>query len=542
MSNGNDKKAISVQPGEYEELKVKPGEYEEEDSSRGTSSASMAGQPDYQEDKPWYKDIADVFMGGGKYLAEMGEGLSEDLPFPTISPRSMASIAAGSDVPKDVFERKNIFEDIGAFGAEAGSYALPIKGEQAAGRFLSNVVKKGYRPMRGARLPVPAARAAIGVGDTAAKTATAAASGALSAEANQEDPVKGALINSFFPATAALSKNIGLSGVVSDQLTDWAKSDIAKAINPSLWYDKWAANKVLGPLLESGKTWFTSKGLAKRAMTNVREAAERQKAIAPGEDALVPFDEALQLMQAERDKVFRPGKSGAQMVGGQIDRSSEIPVALGPEAEKAAQEFDSWVNDYFVDKTVTDPRTGERFIPFDELNKLKKYAQDTAAESNLFSGAIDVTAGPRAKAYKTASNAIRPQLEEFAGEGWAKENEVMSIWLDIYKLAKSGDIKSLGKSTSYAERPILGFGAHMGGGMPVDRSTLIRSLRYLTDTPAWNSLMAQAKYNVAQFIAKNSGYKVGQVMEFLANRGGKPESERVEPGTKVSLPDPLGIR
>jgi hypothetical protein len=484
-----------------EEFDLQPASEFDLQSASGAEEESAG-----QEDKPWYLDAFDFLKGSGKQLANEGISLTNDLydigypDNPSYSPERFGIQSKGP-------------EAWGAKTAQFGQYLTPVGGEVKLGNLMQAGLRKGAIALT--RNMAPSAgrfalrRGIAGGGNVLGRAAIGAGVGAGSSAIVDEGEgvVPGAILGGAFPGLSALGKETGATPLIANFLKERAGNSLAKAIQPGTTADKWALKNVLEPVLKKGKTFFSMKGLGKMARKEVQEAAERQKAVAPGSDAMVDFDEALGFLKEQKEKAFMKGRVG--------EGADAVPSFQGKESQAASKEFDEWVNEFLMPQSVINENTGQRFIQFDRLNNAKRYIQDEAAKYHAFIGVPEQNFTNRISAYTEASHPIRKQLEEFAGPQWAKENEIMSTWLDILNLARKGEGKTIGKATPLAERTFTGFGAHLKPSEPIDPSIVIRAIRHITSTPAWNSLAAQAKYDIAKFMGETSGFSVGQISDAL---------------------------
>ena len=530
---------IVLDPKKIKEVSLDPTKIQSaEETPEELQGAEALNIP---EDKPWYEDtynfLMDTAKGAGKQLVNEASDIESDLrhvAFPN-SPESYS-------IPKQELGY-SWPEQFGSNFARFAQYALPVRAENALAEGSLGLLKNAYRPMRAVMSPAMA-RFVVNAGDVGMKSAIGAAMGAGTGYVVDQDPKGGALVGGIVPGGAAILNKTGITPAIAEWTRDRSRSALARAIQPGSWYDKWAAKNVLDPILEKGKTFFSVKGLKNMARDEVAGAAERQKAVEPGADALMDWDEVLQSLRNQEDKAFRKGRAGATLQGGQFNPGS-IPMSEGKESTDAVNELEKWINDYLEPKTVVDSATGKKFIPFSELNKSKRFIQDIAAEKNAYLGAPEEAMAARTKAYTEGSHAIRPKLEEFAGPEWAKENEIMATWLDVLDLARKTEGKQLGKSVPLAERPLIGFGAHFGGKAIMDKGIVIRALRYLSDSPGWNSVVAKNLYKTADLISNSTGYAPAQIVNWLANIKGSPENsvisdtepQTLQPGTTVTVPN-----
>lgn len=505
-------------------------------------SASQSSDPlddiGITQDQPWYKDVGDFIydmgVGAGKGAIGTGKGIYETAKKtnPAIGAWDLPLSKLGLNFSDEELQPQGLPEAIGGAGWDLAAFLSPAKGEAQLGR----VLEKGT-----ANLP-KMARAPINI---AGKSAIGGASGyGVSTLLGDEDPESAGMWSAIFPGLTALSKETGLTQKVFSPIWKSARNSMARALEPGTWYDKWAAENILDPLLKRGKMWFSREGLEKTAGKEISESAARREAVAPAADSMVDWDVAKHILEQERDATLRSGNVGGMFVNGQWV-PGKIPMGRGPEAENAANALDDYIERYMFPHTAIDPATGRRVIPFNDVDAAKVYMQNIAATKNAFLGAPEETLANKIVAYETGSNALRPFEEVIAGPEWAKENEIMSIWEDILKLAKKSSKKQLGKPVPLAEQSFLGFGAHLGtSDMPVDKSLIIRALRHLTHTPAWNSLQGITKARVAETIAQTSGFSLGQIAAWASGRGDESEEEpeeELEPGTKVNLEDPAGL-
>ena len=516
--------------------KMQGGQESPDIASEEELSDLFADMP--EEDKPWYKDAYDMLMGFGK-------GAIKDLQFYTptgaalrtyLSMRDQKPI---SEVDKVFYPTKgDLMETIGAGAVDIGAFATPAKGEITASKALEAPISKLPQLLQGpARV---GANAAIG-----------GASGAgVAALKGEEDPLAVGMWSAAFPGLAALLRETGVTPAIGGWLKSRAQRTMAKAIEPGTKADKWATQYIIDPLLESGKPWLTRKGMVNRAEGEIAASAARREAVKPGQGVLVSWDDVQESLRSKIDKAFRRGRAGGRIEAG-LYQPGTVPIELGREDVLAGGELQKFIDEYLMPKTVID-ESGNRWIPFDELDKAKRFMQNRAGLKNAFLGVPDESLSARMSAYKEGSNTLRPLLEDVAGDAWAKENEVMSTWYDILKLAGQAETKHVGRATPLAERPFIGFGAHMGynkGDLPVDKSVIIRTLRLLTDTPAWNSLSAISQYNVAKMISENTGFKIGQIAGYLKSGSSEQPEENYEwldqylpgGGKTATIDDPLGL-
>jgi hypothetical protein len=440
-----------------------------------------------------------------------------------------------------------------AGATELASYlyggGLEAKGANLVNAAVRKSAPAFYRTLRspfGKNIAQGVVKGGAALTDMIASSGIGGVGDALMANLNREDPNEAFKVGATIPGATVGLKRTGILPRAAEMFRGFARNAVARALEPGSWYDKWAAKNILDPLLQKGKVWASQKGLFDIADKLVDESKMRQQGFIPAPDAVMDYDEALRILRDDRDVAFKTARSGAQMTAPGTVQLGTMAEYGGPEAKEADEFIDKFLREYLDRASFSDPTTGSRYIPFSELDKAKGYMDKEVALAHGYGGMRPEVALPdRTRGYRVAANSIRPQLEDFAGDEWANENQIQHTWLQILSLARKGMGKEIGKKIPLAEKPLTGFGAHLGRGEgPLDKSVLIRAMRMLADTPLWNSATAQAKWRFADFLASTSGYKPSQVINWFAGIQDNPSAtpsdidpDLLQPGMSVEMPE-----
>jgi hypothetical protein len=407
-------------------------------------------------------------------------------------------------------------EHAGAFGTEIASYLLPIGAEEKAASAIGQGLRSAYRPMR-AMLGPGTARTAIAAGNTAGRAAIGGASAGATAYANEGDPISAAKWGATIP-TALYFGAPAFSKVVGG-LEDRARTMMARGIQPGSIVDKISARKLLDPLLNMGAVWWRNKGMQKIANEVITEASAKKAAERAmlGQRPLIDYGTIEPKLKAAGEAEFRSGRT-----------AQGIPMSNNPSETRGAAEYDKFMNEYILPKVEINPATGERYIPFDELDLTKRSAQDYAASHGhaFLDLPQEPTVAAEAEAQRVLSNAARPELEDFAGQGWADANERLHFGLGMKRQADINAGKKLGQFTPLAETPVGGYGWHMGGSKSSVTNELpgmlTRAYRFLTRSPGWNTTGAQINWKLAKALQETEGFGPAQIAAFMSTIGKDP--------------------
>lgn len=437
----------------------------------------------------------------------------------------------GAD-PIEQFQPQGNTQQFGANLGEAASYLIPIAGEERLASAAGSQLLKLARPLR-SLLGRGGTRAAITGGNVAARAAIGGASGAITAGANEQDPFTAALMGAGVPTALKVAAPVLKKGATA--LHESARTSMARAIQPGNTVSKFISQKILDPLLQMRAHWWTSKGLKNISQAKIAEAAKTREAERAllGQDPMMMYDDVEKALNAGRDAAFLRGRMGNGM-----------PMANNPAESAGYSAFEKFKGDYIDPKTSIGP-TGDRMIPFDQLDLTKRVAQDYAAKHGK--AFLDLPRDPitsaEAWAEEVASNAIRPQLENFAGMKWADQNKIMHTWLAIKELAMDRMGKQLGQKVPLAERTLFGFGWDLGGhaGLAAQMPGMtLRAMRRVLNSPGWNSAVANYKQFGSEGLDKlaQGGFGTGQAAAYLSSGGDEPvtpEATTVKPGATATI-------
>lgn len=368
------------------------------------------------------------------------------------------------------------------------------------GRFIEQAAEFAI-PMGGAMKVLKGAPAM-------ARVATdALLSGAITGVQTGGDP--GAMATS-----AALAGGVAGVGAVLPKAAGALRESAAKGYGQALAAtkqgNKWLSkNKVVPELLKRRISAWTIKGLqseAGRQLAKVGDAIGDEWSSLPTGTAVDLDTITSKLFKASDEALSIPTARG--------------PVPMGPVAEggmKTANDLAATL------KAVAEqnPITGKLEVPVDRLRALRQFWDALAAKAGRYQGTA-LADQSAAETHGMAADAIREELgKQFPNI--AKLNKEYSFWKNVNQVVsdtimrRQGQAKPLGQKMMRAAGGAAGMASGGVHGMALGAAAG-DALEQLTTSPAWRTIGAVWKNDLAQALASGQGAKV----EWLIQRALKP--------------------
>jgi hypothetical protein len=359
--------------------------------------------------------------------------------------------------------------------------------------------KAGKFIEQGAEFAIPIAKVAkigkaaqLGIG---AKTALeAATSGGIAAAQSGGDPVSTAIGT----VAGAAGPIIGAkAGAGSEVLKNWASKQYGRVLNATKQGNKWLSKNEVAPgLLDRNVMAVTMKGLQSKIG---KELGKAGAVIGDAWDALpagskIGLDEVTSQMDTTAAQAFTlMGASGKA-------------VAMGPMAEKGLANIKS-LKDTLKLFAEADPQTGKLMVPIDKVRSLRQYYDSIAAKAGRYQGQA-LADESMSEAHGMAADAIREELaKQFPNI--AVLNKEYHFWKDAAKVVgdtvmrREGQAKPLGRKLVGAAGAAAGFATAGVHGLALGK-VAGESFEALITSPAWNTVSAVMKNNLAKALAQGN--------------------------------------
>jgi hypothetical protein len=371
--------------------------------------------------------------------------------------------------------------------------------------------KAGKFAEQGAEFAVPMgivakAGKAAKLGWAAKAALEGATSGAVTAAQTGGDPTSTAIgitLGAAGPLVSEYAPQIAKAWGISEEA---AAKQYARVLNATTKGNKWLSkNEVSQGLIDRKVAAVTMKGLQTKIGKNLVGTGT---AIGDAWDALpagssVSFDEIAAAMDKSASDAFTISTS----------RGS---IAKGPLAKAGLNHIDD-LKTTLKNVAEIDPQTGKEMIPVDRVRDLRQYFDGIAAKAGRYQGR-ELADESLAEAHGMAADAIR---EELAKQYPSIDvlNKEYHFWKDAAKVVgdtierREGQAKPLGRKMMGAAGAAAGFGTAGVHGLVLGK-VAGESLEALITSPAWNTVSAIWKDNLAKSIA--SGAKLQS--EFWINK------------------------